>query len=187
VSGSDISWAICKSASRSRQITTPATHPSVFTDRCPSCRPTNSVKAQATRVFFDMHVVLCAQKLRPSGHQLVRSGRDARSAAQHSLFWFRAVASRVQVRRQEWCGGCDASLCTFQQPGRRRLPRVLHNQQISTKLDRALRRQPGNEQQQRRRYIFTQLRSGPFRVFCSAIDVAFTLRKGNENSAKEVN
>ena len=34
---------------------------------------------------------------------------------------------------------------------------------------------------------FTQLCSGPFRVFCSAIDVAFTLRKGNENSAKEVN
>jgi len=30
VSGSGISWAICKSAPRSRQITTPATHHSVF-------------------------------------------------------------------------------------------------------------------------------------------------------------
>ena len=30
VSGSGISWAICKSASRSRQITTPASHHSVF-------------------------------------------------------------------------------------------------------------------------------------------------------------
>ena len=30
VSGSGISWAICKSASRSRQITTPAPHHSVF-------------------------------------------------------------------------------------------------------------------------------------------------------------
>ena len=30
VSGSDISWAICKSAPRSRQITTPASHHSVF-------------------------------------------------------------------------------------------------------------------------------------------------------------
>ena len=30
VSGSSISWAICKSAPRSRQITTPATHNSVF-------------------------------------------------------------------------------------------------------------------------------------------------------------
>jgi len=37
VSGIGISWAICKSAPRSRQITTPAPHH--------SCRPTNSVKA----------------------------------------------------------------------------------------------------------------------------------------------
>jgi len=46
VSGSGISWAICKSAPRSRQITTPALHYSSFLQaRCPSCRPTNSVKA----------------------------------------------------------------------------------------------------------------------------------------------
>ena len=46
VSGSGISWAICKSAPRSRQITTSAPHHSVFLQAgCPSCRPTNSVKA----------------------------------------------------------------------------------------------------------------------------------------------
>ena len=46
VSGSGISWAICKSAPRSRQMTTPAPHHCFFTGRmCPSCRPTNSVKA----------------------------------------------------------------------------------------------------------------------------------------------
>ena len=46
VSDSGISWAICKSAPRSRQITTPAPHHSVFLQAgCPSCRPTNSVKA----------------------------------------------------------------------------------------------------------------------------------------------
>jgi len=46
-SGSGISWAICKSAPRSRQITTSAPHHSSFLQaRCPSCRPTNSVKAQ---------------------------------------------------------------------------------------------------------------------------------------------
>ena len=46
VSGSGISWATCKSAPRSRQITTPAPHHSVFLQAgCPSCRPTNSVKA----------------------------------------------------------------------------------------------------------------------------------------------
>ena len=46
VSGSDISWDICKSASRSRQITMPVPHHSSFLQTgCPSCRPTNSVKA----------------------------------------------------------------------------------------------------------------------------------------------
>ena len=46
VSGSDISWAICKSAPRSRQITMPAPHRLVFLQAgCPSRYPTNSVKA----------------------------------------------------------------------------------------------------------------------------------------------
>ena len=36
---------ICKSAPRSRQITTPAPHHSFLQAGCPSCRPTNSVKA----------------------------------------------------------------------------------------------------------------------------------------------
>jgi len=42
VSGSGISWTICKSAPHSRQITTPALHPSVFlqTDALPAAQPT---------------------------------------------------------------------------------------------------------------------------------------------------
>jgi len=39
VSGSGISWAVCKSAPCSRQITTPAPHPSVFTGRMPFLPP----------------------------------------------------------------------------------------------------------------------------------------------------
>ena len=44
VSGSGISWAICKSAPRSRQITTPAPHHSVFyrPDALPATQPTVS-------------------------------------------------------------------------------------------------------------------------------------------------
>jgi len=44
VSGSGISWAICKSATRSRQITTPASHHSVFyrPDALPAAQPTAS-------------------------------------------------------------------------------------------------------------------------------------------------
>jgi len=38
VSGSSISWTICKSAPRSRQITTPAPH-QFFTDRMPFLPP----------------------------------------------------------------------------------------------------------------------------------------------------
>jgi len=48
VSGSGISWAICKSASRSRQITIPwYQHPTTqfLQAGCPSCRPANSIKA----------------------------------------------------------------------------------------------------------------------------------------------
>jgi len=46
VSGNSISWATCKSAPRSRQITMPAFHLSGFLQAgCPSYRPTNSVKA----------------------------------------------------------------------------------------------------------------------------------------------
>jgi len=39
VIGSGISWAVCKSVPRSRQMTTPAPHPSVFTDRMPFLPP----------------------------------------------------------------------------------------------------------------------------------------------------
>jgi len=44
VSGSGISWAICKYAPRSRQITTPAPHHSVFhrPDALPAAQPTAS-------------------------------------------------------------------------------------------------------------------------------------------------
>jgi len=44
VSGSGISWAICKSAPRSRQITTPVPHHSVFyrLDALPAAQPTPS-------------------------------------------------------------------------------------------------------------------------------------------------
>ena len=44
VSGSGISWATCQSAPRSRQITTPASHHSVFyrPDALPAAQPTAS-------------------------------------------------------------------------------------------------------------------------------------------------
>ena len=61
VSGSGISWAICKCAPHSRQITTPAPHHSVFLQAgCPSCRPTNSIKALKAplKVSTPPHLIL---------------------------------------------------------------------------------------------------------------------------------
>ena len=60
VSGSGIRWAICKSAHRSRQITMPAPHHSVFLQaKCPSWRPTNSIKAlTANRSAPQNHTVI---------------------------------------------------------------------------------------------------------------------------------
>ena len=46
---------MCKSAHRSRQITTPAPQHSVFLQAgCPSCRPTNSVKALKAQLFTNL-------------------------------------------------------------------------------------------------------------------------------------
>ena len=55
VSGSGISWAICKSAPRSRQITTPAPHHLVF--YMPFLPPTNSIKA-LKRSVASVHLTL---------------------------------------------------------------------------------------------------------------------------------
>jgi len=66
--GSGIRLAICKSASHSRQITMPAPHhSSLLQAGCPSCCPTNSVKAlkastQYTRkTFYDIRLANCKQ------------------------------------------------------------------------------------------------------------------------------
>ena len=53
MSGSGISWAICKSAPRSRQITTPAPHNSVFyrPDALPATQPTASKHWRDSRPY----------------------------------------------------------------------------------------------------------------------------------------
>ena len=54
VSGSGISWAICKSAPCSRQTTTPAPTTLFLQAGCPSCRPTNSVKVLKANSQFTL-------------------------------------------------------------------------------------------------------------------------------------
>ena len=52
MSGSGISWAICKSAPRSRQITTPAPHHSVFyrLDALPAAQPWQSTEGEQCNI-----------------------------------------------------------------------------------------------------------------------------------------
>ena len=64
MSGSGISWATCKSAPRSRQITTPVPHHSVFLQAgCPSCHPTNSVKALKASLFSSVSAFVFLKNL----------------------------------------------------------------------------------------------------------------------------
>ena len=56
VSGSGISWAICKSASCSRQITSRVPHRSSFLQAgCPSCHRNNSLKALKARNAYKIN------------------------------------------------------------------------------------------------------------------------------------
>ena len=52
MSGSGISWAICKSAPCSRQITTPAPHHSFFTGRMPFLPPNQQHQSTEGKFFF---------------------------------------------------------------------------------------------------------------------------------------
>ena len=62
VSGSGISWAICKSAPRSREITTPAPHHSVFyrPDALPVAQPTASKHGRLSGYSSSQHTYLSA-------------------------------------------------------------------------------------------------------------------------------
>ena len=58
VSGSGISWAICKSAPHSRQHA--STPPLSFLQaRCPSCHPTKSVKALKAKTELSIYSIMC--------------------------------------------------------------------------------------------------------------------------------
>ena len=66
VSGSGISWAICKSAPRSRQITTPAPHYSVFTGRMPFLPPNQqrqSTEGICCRVVQQLTIFRLTQRI----------------------------------------------------------------------------------------------------------------------------
>jgi len=71
VSGSGISWATCKSATRSRQITTPAPHHSVFyrPDALPAAQPTASKHWRHPKYFVKLCIIIIiSEDMLPSTH-----------------------------------------------------------------------------------------------------------------------
>jgi len=70
VSGSGISWAICKSAPRSKQITTPAPHHSVFTGRMLFLPPNQQRQSTEGQIHHDnnSNIYRVGQK---RGHKII--------------------------------------------------------------------------------------------------------------------
>jgi len=61
VTGSGISWVICKSAPHCRQLTLPALQDSVLQAGCRSCHRTNSIKALKAQLTIKIHTQLFKQ------------------------------------------------------------------------------------------------------------------------------
>ena len=78
-------WAICKSAPRSIQITTPAPHRSVFTGRMPWL-PSNQQRQSTSPEFKTTHILVCLSgtQWQPAG---TCSGRRGQTTAAECHDW----------------------------------------------------------------------------------------------------
>ena len=93
MSGSGISWAICKSAPHSRQITTPAPHHSVFyrLDALPAAQPTASKhwKHVITTGFKQTNKAInCLKQNDNSGDKLEHTQHNRHSNSVNSNCWY---------------------------------------------------------------------------------------------------
>ena len=95
VSGSGISWAICKFAPHSRQITMPAPHQSVFyrPDALPAAQPTASKHwRQSTGSHAGITITMCCCSL--SNSRTWSAGRWSCDPSETSNCWW---------RKPDWC------------------------------------------------------------------------------------
>ena len=128
MSGSGISWDICKSAPRSRQITTPVPHHSIFyrPDARPAAQPTaskhwrqvtdNSTLLNYTHTHVSCVIMysLCATSSPPSFtlHLLKHTGLDF---CQY-MFMGKTKSASIILGSQHWCYRLTAVLwCRRQQ------------------------------------------------------------------------
>ena len=96
VSGSGISWAICKSASRSRQITMPAPHHSFFyrLDALPATQPT-ALKEIYCKVSYK-YTAECKTKLLRNNNTTVNMYFGFSSYSTHTLVTVHFTPQRKQ-------------------------------------------------------------------------------------------
>ena len=103
MSDSGISWAICKSAPRPRQTTTPAPHHSVFyrPDALPAAQPTAShASITATTHIPTTNVVVSHRELR----------HDVRAACKVATAEFLVTAESVVVQLQLEVNLCNKEI-----------------------------------------------------------------------------
>jgi len=104
VSGSGISWAVCKSAPRSRQITTPVPHRSVFyrPDALPAAQPTASKHwkhnkdKEHFKHFYTYDSVGSTARHRLRQHEDVDCTTSALTAWRHNDMWLSSACRRNQ-------------------------------------------------------------------------------------------
>ena len=92
VSGSGKGWAVCKSAPRSRQKTTPAPHHSIFTGRMPflspnqQCQSTEGLLTKNRQTHKNESENTARSVIKPSSHRLVAWLSDRTSVSGRRTF-----------------------------------------------------------------------------------------------------
>ena len=117
VSGSSISWAMCKSAPRSRQITTPAPHHSVFCrpDALPAAEPTASkhwkqvMQHRWDKWQEDDECSLCGPPSSPRDCQILNIIRTISTEARTSVLSSDKCESRMVQTVSHTVNECPAS------------------------------------------------------------------------------
>ena len=119
VSGSGISWAVCKSAPRSRQITMPAPHHSVFyrPDALPATQPTASKHWRPFSATNNMQKKFCEDWTNSSKDMLTETYRQAR----HTLT--SPIEGAVKINHS-WLDFCLWATQTFEVRSRCMMPRL---------------------------------------------------------------
>ena len=110
MSGSGISWDICKSAPRSRQITMPAPHHSVFTGRMPflppnqQCQSTEASSEHGVYMYSTSSGSVHTSHWKLANWTALCSSRPSYATITTRVHWSRASASR-----RDWLGETRAT------------------------------------------------------------------------------